>query len=70
MPPIGRRTVLKLVAGSVAGGVAWSVLPTALAAPLLGAADDGATVGDAVLAIAFDRRMHTRLTANGKPLTP
>jgi alpha-galactosidase len=67
---MGRRTVLKLVAGSVAGGVTWSVLPKALAAPLLGAADDSATVGDAALEIAFDRRMHTRLTASGKPLTP
>ncbi len=27
-------------------------------------------VGDAVLGVAFDRRLHTRLTAHGKPLTP
>lgn len=77
MRPIGRRTVLKLVAGSVAGGAAWLMLPKALAASGLGypaaaGADDGtgATAGDAVLAIAFDRRLHTRLVVRGKPLTP
>jgi len=76
MPPIGRRTVLKLFAGSVVGGVAWASLPMALAAPLRGSKRDigndadGAVVRDAVLAIAFDRKLHTRLVAHGKPLTP
>src|SRR5690349_23876357 len=78
MPPIGRRTVLKLVAGSVAGGLAWACLPMAMAAPRRagsGSAQDpgrpgDAEIGDAALAIAFDRSMHTRLTAYGKPLTP
>ena len=74
MRPIGRRTVLKLVAGSVAGGAAWLMLPKALAASRSGTANvaggPGATAGDAVLAIAFDRRLHTRLVVRGKPLTP
>ncbi|MGB3382421.1 MAG: alpha-galactosidase, partial [Rhodanobacter sp.] len=77
MRPIGRRTVLKLVAGSVAGGAAWLMLPKALAAsrpgyPGAGRTDGGtgATAGDAVLAIAFDHRLHTRLVVRGKPLTP
>ncbi|MGB5850809.1 MAG: glycoside hydrolase family 36 protein [Rhodanobacter sp.] len=74
MRPIGRRTVLKLVAGSVAGGAAWLMLPKALAASGLGHAGadggTGATVRDAVLAIAFDRRLHTRLLVRGEPLTP
>ena len=68
MPPIGRRTVLKLVAGSVAGGVAWTALPMALAAPReAGGAD--ATIRDAAMAIAFDHNLHTRVLADGKPLT-
>ena len=69
MPPIGRRTLLKLVAGSVAGGAAWAMLPMALAAPLRGSNGTGATARDAVLTIAFDRNLHTRLAANGKTLT-
>lgn len=76
MPPIGRRTVLKLVAGSVLGGAAWAALPKAWAAPFRagkGAAQgdsDSVLAQDAVLAIAFDRHLHTRLLAHGKPLTP
>lgn len=67
MPPIARRTVLKLVAGSVAGGVAWATLPWARSAtPGKGAA---AVVQDSVLSIAFDRRLHTSLAYQGKPLT-
>jgi len=65
------------VAGSVAGGAAWLMLPKALAAsrpgyPGAGRTDGGtgATAGDAVLAIAFDHRLHTRLVVRGKPLTP
>ncbi|MBN6151517.1 alpha-galactosidase [Xanthomonas sp. AmX2] len=65
MPPIARRTMLKLVAGAGA----WATVPMALAAP---ARTQGASAmaHDAVLSIAFDRRLHTRLLARGKPLTP
>jgi alpha-galactosidase len=69
MPPIGRRTLLKFVAGGVAGGAAWANLPIALAAPG-GSGGGGAAAGDAALTIAFDHRLHTRLVANGKALTP
>ena len=44
MPPIGRRTVLKLVAG----GTAWATLPIALAASS-GSDGAGATAREAVL---------------------
>lgn len=74
MRPIGRRTVLKLAAGSVAGGVAWLMLPKALAASrpfgTSAAGDAGATTGDAVLTVAFDHRLHTLLLVRGQPLTP
>lgn len=80
MPPIGRRTVLKLVAGTVAGGMAWTYLPTALADSFRsskaggdGKVDgnsDAAVARDTVLTIAFDRHLHTRLQAHDKPLTP
>lgn len=79
MPPIGRRTVLKLVAGSVAGSLAWSFLPMALAGPrrpgegvsnhIAGAVGDVVVAQDAILAIGFDRHMHTRLAVHGKLLT-
>lgn len=68
MPPIGRRTLLKLVATGAAGGAAWATLPAALAAPLREGAD--ATIGDAALAIDFDHWLHTRLVAGGTALTP
>lgn len=61
MPPIGRRTALKFIAGSVAGGMTWSTLPWARAAAAAPAT--GSQAGDAVLGIAFDQRMHTRLSA-------
>lgn len=67
MPPIGRRTALKLIAGSVAGSMAWSAAPWVRAATTAPAPDGRA--GDAVLSIAFDKRMHTRLWRHGKPLT-
>jgi len=76
MPPIGRRTVLKLVAGTVIGGAAWAALPKAPATPFRtgksGGKDgsDSVVAQDTVLAIAFDRNLHTRLVAHGKPLTP
>ncbi|RXR07374.1 glycoside hydrolase family 36 protein [Pseudoxanthomonas composti] len=71
MPPIGRRSVLKYFAGSVAGGVAWSAAPWArAAAPAQGStASDKPVVGDALLSLAFDRRMHTRVSMQGKALT-
>ena len=69
MPPIGRRTVLKFVAGGVAGGAALAMLPMALAASLRGSDRAGAMARDAVLSIAFDHNLHTRLAANGKALT-
>ncbi|MCW0203368.1 glycoside hydrolase family 36 protein [Rhodanobacter thiooxydans] len=67
---------MKLVAGSVIGGAAWAVLPKALAAPFRTGksgskgGSDSAVARDAVLAIAFDHNLHTRLVAHGKPLTP
>ena len=76
MSPIGRRTVLKLFAGSVVGGMTWTSLRMALATPFhVSKSDnkngsDGVLVQDAVLAIAFDRNLHTRLLAHGKELTP
>lgn len=69
MAPIGRRTVLKFVAGGVAGGAALAMLPMALAASLRGSDRAGAMARDAVLSIAFDHNLHTRLAANGKALT-
>lgn len=68
--PLGRRTVLKLVAGSVAGGAAWAALPRALARSLRAGNEAVASAGDAVLNLAFDRNLHTRLASNGKVLTP
>ncbi|MEO6799625.1 MAG: glycoside hydrolase family 36 protein [Rhodanobacter sp.] len=81
MPPLGRRTVLKLVAGSLVGGVAYAWLPAALAGPQQsgratgsgiapsGDADVGAVSSDSVLAIEFDRHLRTRLKVRGKSLT-
>ena len=70
MPPIGRRTVLKLVAGSLAGGAAWAALPWAQSAALKGGKRAAATVQDRALTIAFDTRLHTALASGGKALTP
>jgi alpha-galactosidase len=64
MPPIGRRSVLKLVAG----GVAASALPfssLAQAAVRVAASAGKAIVQDGQLAIAFDERLHTRLARRG-----
>ncbi|WDS37867.1 glycoside hydrolase family 36 protein [Pseudoxanthomonas sp.] len=66
MPPIGRRTALKLVAGSMAGGMAWATLPWAQAAAKRG----NVTVQDARLTISFDRRLHSALASGGTVLTP
>ncbi|RYG14363.1 MAG: alpha-galactosidase [Burkholderiales bacterium] len=70
MPPIGRRTVLKLVAGSVAGGAAWATLPWAQSAPLRGSKGAVAVAQDPALSISFDRRLHTAIAHKGKALTP
>ncbi|HET7269153.1 MAG TPA: glycoside hydrolase family 36 protein [Oleiagrimonas sp.] len=71
---MGRRTVLKLFAGGVAGGVALAAMPKSLAAPLFGASggdtgSDGAVIGDAVLTIGFNHKLHTRVEAHGNALT-
>lgn len=66
MPPIGRRTALKLVAGSMAGGMAWATLPFAHAAGKRGEL----TIQDALLTISFDRRLHTAVASRGQALTP
>ena len=69
MPPIGRRTVLKLVAGSMAGGAAVATLPWAQSAQR---ASQGAvaTVQDPALTIRFNQHLHTALSFKGKALTP
>lgn len=70
MPPVGRRTVLKLVAGGVAGGVAWATLPWAQSAAIGGGKRAAATVQDRALTLSFDARLHTALALAGKSLTP
>lgn len=67
MPPIGRRTALKLIAGSVAGTLAWSAAPWARAATP--ATRTGRSAGDARLDIAFNDQMHTRISHDGAALT-
>ena len=69
MPPIGRRTVLKLVAGSMAGGAAVATVPWAQSAQR---ASQGAvaTVQDPALTIRFNQHLHTALSFKGKALTP
>ncbi|HYM86203.1 MAG TPA: glycoside hydrolase family 36 protein, partial [Pseudoxanthomonas sp.] len=68
MPPLGRRTVLKLVAGSVAGGAAWAALPWAHAVARR-ASKSAAVVQDANLTITFDGRLHTAISSGHKSLT-
>ncbi len=70
MPPMGRRTVLKLVAGGVAGGVAWATLPWAQSAAISGGNRAAATVQDRALTLSFDARLHTALASGGESLTP
>lgn len=70
MPPIGRRTVLKLVAGGAASGVAWATLPWAQSAAKGGGKRAAATVQDRALTLSFDARLHTALASAGKSLTP
>ncbi|NZA24837.1 alpha-galactosidase [Luteimonas sp. SJ-92] len=70
MPPIERRTLLKLMAGSLVGGASWAALPPALAATGRGGTLADARLEDGVLSIAFDRHLHTRIASGGKRLTP
>lgn len=68
MTPIGRRTALKFIAGSVAGGMTWSAAPWVRAATA--AATGGqAVAGDGALSLAFDPHMRTRVLRNGAPVT-
>jgi alpha-galactosidase len=67
---MGRRTVLKLVAGGVAGGVAWATLPWAQSAAFRGGKGAVAVVQDPALTISFDSGLHTALASGGKALTP
>lgn len=67
MPTLERRTVLKFLASGIAGGMVWSAAPWARASS---APRTGPTIaGDAALSIAFDGRMHTRLSSHGRTLT-
>jgi alpha-galactosidase len=71
MPPIGRRTVLKLVTGSVAAAVApWTVAPWAQAATRLPVSAGKAIAQDPLLAVAFDHSLRTRLARQGVFATP
>ena len=66
MPPIGRRTVLKLVTGSVAAAAAsWATVPWARDAIRLPAGAGKAVAQDELLAIAFDDHLRTRLARGG-----
>lgn len=68
MPPIGRRTVLKLAAG----GAALAALPV-LSSRALGAtapADIPMTARDGLLSLQFDHAMRTRLSYGKEMLTP
>jgi alpha-galactosidase len=66
MPPIGRRTVLKLVTGSVAAAAApLAGIPWAHAATKLAGSAGRAVAQDDELAIAFDASLRTRLARRG-----
>jgi alpha-galactosidase len=69
MPSIGRRTALKFVAGSVAGGMLWGVAPWVRAAATSATTGGPASAGDALLTVSFDARMRTRLSRRGQALT-
>lgn len=65
MPTVGRRTVLKLVSGSVA----WAVLPGAKAAAINPGNAARVVAEGGGLAIAFDAALRTCLVAHGKAIT-
>ncbi|KRG45274.1 glycoside hydrolase [Stenotrophomonas panacihumi] len=68
MPPIGRRTVLKLVSGAMAGAsLPWPALARASAATA--PASTPARVGDSQLGLVFDEAMRTQVSAFGQPIT-
>jgi len=70
MPPIGRRSVLKLVSGAVAGAsLPWPALGAAPAAPPAPGQAGPAVARDEALAIHFDDALRTRLDAFGQGLT-
>lgn len=70
MPPIGRRSVLKLVAGGMAASaLPFAGMPLAQAAARVAAGAGRAVVQDGELAIAFDERLHTRLARRGDFVT-
>jgi alpha-galactosidase len=67
MPPIGRRSVLKLVSGAVAGAsLPWPALasPGAMAGQA-----HAAQAGDQTVALAFDSALRTQVSAFGQPIT-
>ncbi|MBT2744798.1 MULTISPECIES: glycoside hydrolase family 36 protein [unclassified Lysobacter] len=69
MPPVGRRTVLKLASGSVA----WAALPWPNGATAAGkgaAADKRAQAQGGGLSIGFDRSLRTCIAFRDQALTP
>jgi len=67
MPPIGRRSVLKLVSGAVAGAsLPWPALasPGAMAGQA-----HAAQAGDQTVALTFDSALRTQVSAFGQPIT-
>ncbi|MET0654586.1 MAG: alpha-galactosidase [Pseudoxanthomonas sp.] len=70
MPPIGRRTVLKFMAGSLPGGAAFAPLPWAHSAAARAGKVPAAVVQDALLTLSFDSRLHTAIASKGESLTP
>ncbi|MDH5822673.1 alpha-galactosidase [Luteimonas sp. RD2P54] len=69
MAPIERRTLLKLMAGSMVGAASWAALAPARAAQGGGRLAD-ARLEDGVISIAFDRQLRTRIGTRGRRLTP
>ncbi|WP_149195630.1 glycoside hydrolase family 36 protein [Luteimonas suaedae] len=69
MAPIERRTLLKLMAGSLVGAASWAALPPAQATAGRGGKLADARLEDGVLSIAFDRQLRTRVGSGGKWLT-
>lgn len=67
MPPIHRRTVLKLAAGGIGAIAGSGFVPLAGAAPRI--AGGKAVAEDGELAILFDARLHTRLARRGESAT-
>lgn len=66
MPPIGRRSVLKLATATAA----LATLPLSTAARAAAPRGARAVAQDDLLAIAFDARLHTSISRGGTRLTP